>query len=101
MAFVPAGKVSRLSRDSVMECMIGDTPYAICNDAGTIRALNGICPHSGGPLGQGTVQDGRVVCPYHMWEFDCTTGEYDRDPDVRVPTYEVKLQGDDILVQVD
>ena len=38
--------------------------------------------------------------PYHMWEFDCVTGEYDYDPTKRVPTFEVKVEGDEILLQV-
>ena len=54
----------------------------------------------GGPLGQGQIHDGRVVCPYHLWEFDCTTGEYDYDPTKRVPTFEVKVEDGDIYLQV-
>lgn len=94
------GKVSGLPADSVMEVMVGNAPYAICNVGGAIRALSGVCLHLGGPLGQGQIRDGRVVCPYHMWEFDCRTGEYDANPRMRVPTFEVKIEGDDILLQV-
>jgi nitrite reductase/ring-hydroxylating ferredoxin subunit len=35
-----------------------------------------------------------------MWEFDCVTGEYDYDSAKRIATYEVKIEGDDILVEV-
>ena len=97
MVFV--GTVSGLPPGAVMECFVGDAPYAICNHNGTIRALSGICPHSGGPLGQGQLHNGLLVCPYHMWEFDCATGEYDFDPAKRVETFAVKVQGDDILLE--
>ena len=40
------------------------------------------------------------MCPYHLWEFDCATGEYDYDPTKRVPTFEVKIEGGDIFLQV-
>src|SRR3954453_16810174 len=100
MPFVPAGKLSRLPPGSVRECMVGETPYAICNVGGAIHALSGVCLHAGGPLGQGQIHDGRVVCPYHLWEFDCTTGEYDYDPTKRVPTFEVKVEDGDIYLQV-
>ena len=83
-----------------MEVFVGQQPYAICNVAGVIRALDGVCLHSGGPLGQGQIHDGRVVCPYHLWEFDCATGEYDYDPTRRVATFEVTVDGDNILLQV-
>jgi len=83
-----------------MEVMVGDRPYAVCHAGGAIRALGGVCIHRGGPLGQGQIHDGRVVCPYHLWEFDCATGEYERDPTIRVPTFEVKVAGGDIYLQV-
>lgn len=100
MAQIFVGTVSGLPPDSVMECFVGDAPYAICNVGGAIHALSGICPHSGGPLGQGQIHEGRVVCPYHMWEFDCATGAYDYDANRRVATFDVTVDGDDILVEV-
>ncbi len=83
-----------------MEVFVGEHPYAICNVNGAIRALDGVCLHSGGPLGQGQIHEGRVVCPYHLWEFDCVTGEYDYDPSRRVASFEVRVEGDQILLQV-
>jgi nitrite reductase/ring-hydroxylating ferredoxin subunit len=100
MPFVRVGQASALRPGTVMEVLVDSQPYAVCNVAGAIRALSGICLHRGGPLGQGQIHEGRVVCPYHMWEFDCVTGEYDYDPSIRVPTFDVKIEGDDILLQV-
>ena len=82
------------------EALIGDTPYAICHVGGEVRALSGVCPHRGGPLGQGQIHDGRVVCPYHLWEFDCRTGEYDYDPSQRVATFEVRVEDGEILLRL-
>ena len=100
MPFIPAGKLSSLPPGSVVEFMAGEQPYAISNWGGTVTALNGVCPHRGGPLGQGQLHDGRVICPYHLWEFDCATGECSFDPAKRVATYEVKIENDEILIQV-
>src|SRR6476646_939955 len=76
MPFVRVGQASALQPDTVMEVLVDSQPYAVCNVAGAIRAVSGVCLHRGGPLGQGQIHEGRVVCPYHMWEFDCVTGEY-------------------------
>ena len=100
MPFVKVANRSALPPDSVIEVMVDDSPYAVCNLAGEIRALSGICIHRGGPLGQGQIHDGHIVCPYHLWEFDCRTGEYDYDPSKRVPTFAVRVEGDDIFLQV-
>jgi nitrite reductase (NADH) small subunit len=99
MPFIKVGNVSQLPPDTVMEVMVGDDPYAICNVGGTVRALSGVCIHRGGPLGQGQIHDGRVVCPYHLWEFDCVTGAYDYDPGKRVPIFEVKIENGEIFMR--
>ena len=100
MPLVPVGKLSAFPNGTVTEVLVADQPYAICNLAGTLRALSGVCIHRGGPLGQGQLHEGRVVCPYHLWEFDCATGEYDYDPGKRVPTYEIKLEGEEVFLMV-
>ena len=100
MAFVWVAKLDAVPPNSVMEVMVGGEPYAICNDAGTVAAISGVCLHRGGPLGQGQLHDGRIVCPYHMWELDCRTGAYDYDPSQRVATYEVLVENGDILLQI-
>lgn len=100
MPFVKVGPLATLAPESVREALIGDTPYAICHVGGEVRALSGVCPHRGGPLGQGQIHDGRVVCPYHLWEFDCRTGEYDYDPSQRVATFEVRVEDGEILLRL-
>ncbi len=75
MPFERVCSLDELPPNSVLEVLVRDEPYAICNVNGEITALYGICPHAGGPLGQGQVEkSGRIVCPYHMWEFDCRDG---------------------------
>src|ERR1044071_6850369 len=100
MSFVPVGKLSGLPAESVMEVMVAGRPYAICHVGGAVHALDGVCLHRGGPLGQGQIHEGRVVCPFHLWEFDCRTGEYDFDAAKRVATYEVRVQDNEIFVKV-
>ena len=97
---IPVGKLSDFPRDSISEVLVADYPYAICNVAGTLSALSGVCIHRGGPLGQGQLNNGRVVCPFHRWEFDCGTGVYDYDSTRRVDTFEVKLEGDDVFLVI-
>ena len=79
---------------------MGGKPYAICHVDGEVHALEGTCAHKAGPLGQGALHGHMVVCPWHAWEFDCRTGENDRSPDVKVANVPVKVEGDDILIDV-
>lgn len=96
-------KVAALSQvppESVVEVVVDDQPYAICRTGNAVHALSGVCLHRGGPLGQGQIHNGHVLCPYHLWAFDCASGAYDYDPSRRVPTFEVKIEDGDILIQV-
>ncbi len=98
--FVKAGSVSKLPAGAVMEASIAGRTYAICNSGGSIHAVDGICPHAGGPLGHGALRGHMLVCPWHAWEYDCRTGENDFDPEIKVRTFAVRVEGDDILIDV-
>jgi nitrite reductase/ring-hydroxylating ferredoxin subunit len=74
--------------------------YAICNVAGQVRALYGECPHAGGPLGQGSLEGPVITCPWHSWEFESASGVCLYGADVALDTYPVKIEGNDILVQL-
>ena len=98
MAFVRVGSFSALPSGTLMEVTIGEDAYAICNHKGVLHALWGTCPHAGGPIGQGTLQDNLVVCPWHEWAYDCQSGENDYDPAIKLDRFVVKVEGDDILI---
>jgi len=100
MPFVKVGTLSALPPDSVMEAEVHGNTYAICNIGGTLRAYDGVCPHAGGPLGQGNIQDGRLICPWHAWEYNIFTGVNDIDETVKLAAFPIKAEGDDILVDV-
>jgi nitrite reductase (NADH) small subunit len=99
MARVKVASVDSVRSDSVIEVMVGDTPYAVCNVGGKVTALLGICPHRGGPLGQGAIHGQNVVCPWHAWEWNCATGENDMDPTKKVATCKVDVVGGDIFLE--
>jgi nitrite reductase/ring-hydroxylating ferredoxin subunit len=100
MAYVKVGSLATFPPGSLAQVQIGEGSYAICNSAGEVHALDGICPHAAGPLGQGALHGTTIVCPWHAWEFDCRSGACDLDADLRQTKFPVKIEGDDILVDV-
>lgn len=95
----------------------GTAGIGVYNVGGRFYALRNICPHEGAPLCQGPQRayvraervgsrftyvyerEGEiVVCPWHEWEFDVTTGRALHDPRQRVKTYPVVVEGDDIVL---
>ena len=74
---------------------------ALFNLEGTIYAIEDVCTHDGGPLVEGEVLDGcQVMCPRHGARFDIRTGEALSFPAFEATnTYNVKVEGDDILIE--
>ncbi len=48
--------------------------FAVFSHEGEVVVLDGRCPHKGGPLGEGVLRDGAVVCPWHWYRFDLRDG---------------------------
>ena len=73
--------------------------YALFNVGGVISAIDGICPHQGGPLAEGPLDGTCVTCPWHGWQFDVRTGKGMGAPITEdLQTFAVKIEGGDVLV---
>lgn len=83
------------------ELAAGGRVIALFNVDGTIYALDGVCPHAGGPLGQGDLDGCIVTCPWHGWQFDVSTGRHSLNPGLQHATIPVRVDGQDVYVDVD
>ena len=89
---VPAGEVVVVRAEGRSLCL------AHCED-GSWGAIDNVCTHDGGPLGEGTLRAGRVICPRHGAAFDARTGRVLSLPAVRsVQAYPVSVEGDGIYI---
>jgi nitrite reductase (NADH) small subunit len=57
-----------------MEADAAGVGICLANVGGELSALDNLCPHRGAPLGQGWVEGGAVVCPWHSWTFNVKLG---------------------------
>ena len=101
MPLVEVARLAEIKPGTSLEAIVGIETYVVCNHEGKIHVLDGICPHRNGPLGAGNFADGRVICPYHGWEFDCVTGEYDLNPQVKLKKYPVEIRAGVVLIQIE
>lgn len=82
---------------------IGDVSMALFNLGGNrFLAVDGACPHHGGPLCDGIVAGDTVVCPLHAWKVNLVSGQVERPATVKacVRTYPTQVVGDTVLVGV-
>jgi nitrite reductase (NADH) small subunit len=101
MAYVKLTTQSELPAEGeAKEFELADKVICVANVNGTITAMDNVCLHMGGPLGQGVVEGNKIVCPWHGWEYDLKTGELSDDPKSKLPVYSIKIQNGDVLIEL-
>lgn len=98
--FVSVLSVAELPPGRATEVTVGERQVALFNVGGNFFALTNLCPHRGGPLGQGFLEGKEVSCPWHNYTFDVTTGENVVSADLKVQRYEVKVEDGRVFVKV-
>ena len=98
--FIKAAQRGDIPEGSGKVIEIGGRTLAFFRANGEFYAIDNACLHQGGPLGEGEVYGTRVVCPWHGWEYDFSNGANADDPAMKLACFLVKLEGDDILVEI-
>jgi nitrite reductase/ring-hydroxylating ferredoxin subunit len=100
MAFARAARTQDVPAGKIYEFQVGGQAVAIANVAGKFFAINSVCAHEGGPLGEGELDGTTVTCPWHLWQYDVTTGKVAQNPAIGVDSYPVEVRGEDVFVDV-
>ena len=101
MPFVRIASQSELPpNNEAKEFPCGDKTICVANVNGTITAMDNVCLHRGGPLGQGTIEKGKVVCPWHGWAWDPSSGQAAHNPNAKVAVYRLKIENGDVLIEL-
>jgi len=100
MALLRAAKRDEIPAGTIREFQLNGTTVAIANVDGKLYAINNVCLHRGGPLGEGELNGKIVTCPWHGWTYDVTTGKTTMNPAVGVVCYPIEIKGDDVFVEV-
>ena len=79
---------------------VGRREVAIFNVGGTLYAIENLCPHQGGPLGEGWLDGTLLTCPWHGWCFDVRDGAMTLGDFSTAETFEVRLDGRNVLVAI-
>jgi 3-phenylpropionate/trans-cinnamate dioxygenase ferredoxin component len=97
--FVRVCALSDLPAEGAIGVDIGDVPVAVVRAGGEVFALHDVCSHEEVPLSEGDIYDCTVECYLHGSCFDLRTGKPTGPPATKpVPTYRVKIEGDDVYV---
>ena len=101
MATFRCGSVSEMACGSVREVNVGGRRIALARgEDGVYHALDNMCAHQGGPLGQGYIDGEALVCPLHGFSYRLDDGSCTMLPALKVPTIPVRVEGDDVFVEL-
>jgi nitrite reductase/ring-hydroxylating ferredoxin subunit len=98
--FVKVGSLNGFRDGSMKKVQVHDKDVLVANLSGKIYAMGDECTHRQCSLSEGTIDGTTVICPCHEGRFDLTTGKVVASPPKRdEPSYEVRLDGSDVLLK--
>lgn len=98
--FVKVSTLAEVQPGTSKTCMVNGKEVGIYNVEGKIYACENTCFHQGAPLADGRLDGTVITCPWHSWKYDITNGKCTRDDSITIKTYQVKVEDDNILVQI-
>jgi 3-phenylpropionate/trans-cinnamate dioxygenase ferredoxin component len=101
MAFTRACALADLAPGAALAARVDDVDVAVVRDGDDVYAIHDECSHAAVPLSEGEVESCEIECWLHGSRFDLRTGKPSGPPATEpVPTYPVRVEGDDVLVDV-
>lgn len=99
--WVRVAAVSECPVGAARELVVEDQIVALLRTDDNWYALDGVCPHQGGPLGKGALKNCQVTCPWHGWQFDVRTGQHSLRASLVQPSWQVKVEAGDVWIDMD
>ncbi len=96
--YIKVAKTSDLNPGEKMLVEYEDEDVGLFNIEGQFYAISDVCTHDNGPLVEGDLEGEHVICPRHGARFNVKTGAQTMPAFAPVPLYDVKIEGDDILI---
>ena len=91
---------AELSDGDVIEAMVGDRALAVARVGEEVYALDNVCPHAGGPLGDGTLDGCELTCPWHGWQYDVESGQNCLTESICQTSWPVEIENGHVTIEL-
>ena len=98
--WIPVAAIDECPPGASIERVADGRMVAIANVDGRFHAIDGLCPHQGGPLGTGVLCGTTLTCPWHGWQFDVVTGRHKVSATMRQVVHVVREEGGRLFVRL-
>lgn len=98
--WIAIARESECPPGTAIERIVGGRIVALFNVEGIFYALDGICPHQGGPLGKGQLTGPILTCPWHGWQFDVRNGRHQLSASCVQERFAVRVEREQVLVDL-
>ncbi len=96
--WIPVALISDCPEGECIERIVEGRVIALAHTLTGWYAVDGVCAHQGGPLGNGTLCQTLLTCPWHGWQFDVATGQNRLSSAVRQQVWEVRQDDEQVYV---
>jgi nitrite reductase/ring-hydroxylating ferredoxin subunit len=100
MKWYKISEVQPTTEPFIKKVKAGSKSVCLVGYEGKIYAVASACPHAGFDLSQGLCVKGKIVCPYHRYTYELTTGKGGEGQNDFVETYAVNIKDDAIYVGI-
>jgi 3-phenylpropionate/trans-cinnamate dioxygenase ferredoxin subunit len=97
---VAVARLDDIAEGAIFAINIDDTPIGLTRVDGVLHAFGDICTHDDGPLAEGEIDSGCVVCPRHGARFDLKTGKPTFPAVTKIPIYKAVVDGDQVKIEI-
>ncbi|MGH9549436.1 MAG: Rieske (2Fe-2S) protein [Terriglobales bacterium] len=99
--FLKIAKMEDLPEGRATVVEVGGKRLAVCRVEGSVFAIDDLCTHDGGPLGEGELEDHQIECPRHGARFDIRTGKALCLPAILpVHSYKIEIRNDEVWAEL-
>ncbi|MBS3901657.1 MAG: Rieske (2Fe-2S) protein [Dethiobacter sp.] len=91
---------NKLTEGSISKNKLGNNSFLLIKREDAIYALLNQCPHLGCAMHNGELSGYILKCPCHDWLFDIRTGQFITAPEIKIPTFPVKVEAGEIMVNM-
>ena len=96
--FVDVAGIEELTEGRGRTVSLAGDRVALFRFDGKVAAISNACQHQNGPLGEGRIRNGCIVCPWHGYEYRPECGSSPPPFTEKVPVFRVRLSGGRVLV---